>query len=148
MKTARIIRRSAAVRPSKVMPRKAKKRTASGGFRRPSRDSEALWRDLKRARPAARQAVGGELKLSGFASALKPGLLAELRRQVLLAESRDPANRVVKLSSGSGGITVLTVQAHLAVALGKHIHSSHKGGTLEIVWPKGDEFVRVVWIAS
>ncbi len=148
MKTVRIIRRSARVRPSKVMPRKTKRRTASGGFSRPVRDSEAMRRDLKRMRPTVRRAVGGELKLSGLVPELKAGLLAELRHQARLAEERDSANRVVKLTAGPGGVTVLTAQAHLAVALGKHVHASHKGGTLEIIWPKGDEIARVTWIAG
>lgn len=149
MKNRRIIRKSTVAERSKSFLGKSKKRTASGGFSRPIRDNEAMSRDLKRSPSAARSsAFGGELKLSGFAPEHRQEILESLRHLASVEEDRDASNRVLKLVDGRDGIVVHTAQAHLAVALGKHIHRSRKGGCLEIEWPKGDEVARVIWIAG
>jgi len=58
---------------------------------------------------------------------------------------RDILNRIERIESGAGRITVYTGKNQLAVEIGKKIASAYKGGELKIKWSKDDKPVEVTW---
>jgi NMD protein affecting ribosome stability and mRNA decay len=56
----------------------------------------------------------------------------------------DVAARIVDIEEAPGRLTVTTTCRHLAERIGKEFEKAHSG-SLDIRWPKGEEFVRVSW---
>lgn len=54
------------------------------------------------------------------------------------------AARIAGIDERKGQITVTTTDRHLAERIGKEFEKAYSG-RLDIKWPKGEEFVRVVW---
>lgn len=93
-------------------------------------------------------AFGGEVAIIGLPGIYKQEVLNTIRHLAKDEESRDPQNRILKIEDRSDRLVIYTSHANLAVAIGKHVHRSRKGGALEIEWPKGDEVSRVRWVAG
>ncbi len=88
---------------------------------------------------------GGEVTMEGVPLVNRDEVLAQIRNISKRATARDPQTRLLKILDKGGKIYVYTSENQLAVAIGKEVHASHKGGTLSITWSDEDKPVRVLW---
>lgn len=88
----------------------------------------------------------GELTLDGLVGAKeKAEILATVRNAAKRAQKRDPLSRVVAIDDRGERVVVTVTENQLAVALGKAVDASHKGGKLRISWSSQDLPARVHW---
>ncbi len=91
-------------------------------------------------------AYAGEVVLDGeFSPTEKVEILGLIRNVGKRAIARDPMDRIVRIAESGGAVRAYTSENQLAVAIGKQVHRSHKGGKLTITWSEGDKLVRVHW---
>ena len=88
---------------------------------------------------------GGEVTMEGVAVINRDEVLAQIRNIAKRALARDPEARLLKILEKGGKLYIYTSDNQLAVAMGKEVHASHKGGTLHITWSDEDKPVRVLW---
>ena len=92
---------------------------------------------------------GGEVTVVGrFAREEKAELLNEVDNLSKAKSKKDPSDSVLQIKTNRDGFIVYTSKTNLAVAIGKHLHRSRKGGELTIVWTHYDSPVRVIWRAA
>lgn len=89
---------------------------------------------------------GGELKLSGFTSDLrKLEIIKAIKNAAARVLKRNPESQIIKIEDTGKTVRVTTTENQLAVALGKQIEKSFKGGTLKIGFSKDDLPVHITW---
>lgn len=81
-----------------------------------------------------------------FTAAQKKDIFALIESTGLRATRKNPKQTVDLIEEGAKSIVVFVSDNHLALALGKALHRSHKGGELTITWSHDDEPVRVHWM--
>ncbi len=92
---------------------------------------------------------GGQLTaVGGFGRDEKKELLNLVENRGAAQRKRDRSDVILRVKTTGKGFVVYTAKPHLAVALGKKLHSARKGGELSIVRSHGDRPVRVLWIAD
>lgn len=88
----------------------------------------------------------GELTLDGLVDKKeKAEILATVRNAAKRAQRRDPEDRIVAIDDRGERVVVTTTENQLAVALGKAVDASHKGGKLRITWSSDDLPARAHW---
>lgn len=92
---------------------------------------------------------GGQVTAVGnFGKEEKTELLSLVENAGEKQRRRDRCDRILRVKSTRKGFVVHTAKPHLAVTIGKKLHSARKGGELSIVRSHGDHPVRVLWIAD
>lgn len=87
----------------------------------------------------------GELFIEAKLTAQEKTDILGIIRHTAKTGPRDPADQVVEITDTKTGMRIRTIENHLAVAIGKKIDRSHKGGSLTIVWPSNAHLSRVTW---
>ena len=88
----------------------------------------------------------GELTLDGLIDRKeKAEILATVRNAAKRAQKRDPLCRIVAVDDRGERVVVTVTENQLAVALGKAVDASHKGGKLRVSWSSDDLPARVHW---
>ncbi len=88
---------------------------------------------------------GGLLYLSGsYLATKRDEILNLVRNQEEEANKRRPLQRILWIKEGEDGMEIATTTPHLAMRLGKAIHSAHKGD-LEMQPLEGEYMVRLFW---
>lgn len=91
----------------------------------------------------------GEVVLSGLDDADERSMvLATVYNIGDRAFLRNPEERIVSIATSGNDIVIRTTENQLAMSIGKQVHSSRKGGELQITWSHDDKPVRVRWHAK
>lgn len=85
----------------------------------------------------------GELVVEAKLTAVQKEEILNIARSSKKTPGDD--SHVVSLTDKGGKITIRTSSDDLAVAIGKKIHASHKGGKLTVTWGKDEAPARVLW---
>ncbi len=99
--------------------------------------------------PACRRELdrypGGILHLSGsYLSEKKEEIINLVRNQEEEANKQRPLQRILWIKEGKGEVEIATTTPHLAMRLGRAVHSAHKGD-LEIQTLRDEYMVRLFW---
>ena len=86
----------------------------------------------------------GELSLRGMDSAERQEILRILRNEEEQARSKNPLERIMRLTQQNSEWKVETTTEKLAQRLGRSVHKA-RGGTLAYKWSHNNKFLRVVW---
>lgn len=122
---------------TKLSGPKGRQRLASEG------DKRAVMAHFGRA-----QGKDGESKLlidGAFSDAEKKEIFALIEAAGHRATKKDPKATIDLIEEKRGAITVYVSTNHLALVLGKKLHSARKGGELTITWSHDDMPVFVHW---
>lgn len=91
----------------------------------------------------------GELTLVGLrGDQARQEALDALRGEVRRIEGRQRKAQLISIAKQGGKITVRTTTGQMALALGKQLYRSRKGGRLSVTWSDSDVPVRVEWNAA
>lgn len=123
-----------------------KKSSGSKGRLRPASETGKRGQPLQRS--ARSMPHGGEsaLVIAGpLTAAERKEILALVEAEGHRETRRDAKKTIDLIEERIDGITVYVSDSHLALALGKKLHRSRKGGELTITWSHEDKPVRVHW---
>jgi hypothetical protein len=110
---------------------------------------KARREEIVRTGQGEKSEYSGELTLVGLrGDAARQEALGALRGEVRRIEGRQRKALLVSISKQGGKITVRTSTGQMALALGKHLYRSRKGGRLSVTWSDSDVPVRVEWNAA
>ena len=122
-----------------------KKSSGSRGRQRPASET---GKRAANAHFGRAQGSDGESRLlidGSFSDAEKKQIFALIEAAGLAATRRDRNATIDLIEEKRGSITVWVSDNHLALALGKKLHSARKGGELTITWSHDDKPVFVHW---
>lgn len=89
---------------------------------------------------------GGEVTLDGFNGLdEKEEIINTARNAGTKSQQHDPLSHIISIDDRGDRVVIHTTQNQLAVAIGKAIDASHKGGKLTITFSEGDMPARVHW---
>jgi len=120
----------------------------SSGSKGRSRPASEGGKRAALSRGGKMQGRDGESKLlidGAFSAAEQKEILAVVEAAGHRATKRDPKATIDLIEVKSSGITVYVSNNHLALALGKQLHSARKGGELTITWSHDDKPVFIHW---
>lgn len=120
------------------------KKTLQGSHQMKARREEIVRTGQE---PAAE--FSGELILTGLkGTSAREEALNALQGEVRRIEGRHQKAQLLSISQQGSKITVRTSTGQMALALGKHLYRSRKGGRLSVTWSDSDVPVRVEWSAT
>lgn len=120
------------------------KKEISGSFGMAARHDSGIKSGKKVTAPVV-AGYAGELVIQAVLTATEKKDILGLIRHTAATGPRDPADQVMEIKDTPTGMRIRTTENHLAVAIGKKVDRSHKGGKLTIVWPSDAHMSRVTW---
>lgn len=123
-----------------------KKSLGSKGRSRSASETGKRGQPLQRSGRSMAHGGSSALVITGrFSADERREILALLDSEVSRESRRDGSKRVEGVEEKGGRIAFYVSDNHLALALGKKLHRSRKGGELTITWSHDDKPVRVSW---